>query len=108
MKTTYEKSIEYAEINDDKHCNLSKNFDKFDIAQSFEAGAEFAQRWIRVEDELPNAEGEANRLSEVVIAKCEDLADEVSAYYDTITQDWRIYPSGQIIKTTHWRPIELK
>ena len=75
---------------------------------SFKAGVEFAQRWISVEDELPNAEGEANRLSKVVIAKCEDLADEVSAYYDTITKDWRIYPSGQIIKATNWRPIELK
>ena len=75
---------------------------------SFKAGVEFAQRWISVEDELPNAEGEANRLSKVVMAKCEDLADEVSAYYDTITKDWRIYPSGQIIKATHWRPIELK
>ena len=74
----------------------------------FKAGVEFAQRWISVEDELPNTEGEANRLSKVVIAKCEDLADEVSAYYDTITKDWRIYPSGQIIKATNWRPIELK
>ena len=78
------------------------------VDYGFEAGVEFAQRWISVEDELPNAEGEANRLSKVVIAKCEDLADEVSAYYDTITKDWRIYPSGQIIKATNWRPIELK
>ena len=78
------------------------------FGNGFKAGVEFAQRWISVEILLPNAEGEANGLSKVVIAKCEDLADEVSAYYDTITKDWRIYPSGQIIKATHWRPIELK
>ena len=90
---------------------IKKNHDVVDYLlnkKSFISGVEFAQRWISVEDELPNAEGEANGLSKVVIAKDEDLADEVSAYYDTITKDWRIYPSGQIIKATHWRPIELK
>ena len=75
---------------------------------AFKAGVEFAQRWISVEDELPNADEKTNGLSKVVIAKCEDLADEVSAYYNTINKDWRIYPIGLIIKVTHWRPIELK
>ena len=75
---------------------------------SFKAGVEFAQRWISVEDELPNADEEANGLSKVVIAKCEDLADEVSAYYNIINKDWRTYPTGLIIRVTHWRPIELK
>ena len=74
----------------------------------FKSGVKCAQRWISVEDEFPNADEEANGLSKVVIAKCEDLADEVSAYYNIINKDWRTYPTGLIIRVTHWRPIELK
>lgn len=72
----------------------------------FFRGVLWANRFIKIEDELPNAEDETNGLSKVVIAKCEDLADEVSAYFDTITNEWHIYPSGQIIEVTEWRPIE--
>ena len=103
METIKEGAEIYYQSNEYQKSNSLNRFENI-----FKAGVEFAQRWISVEDELPNTEGEANRLSKVVIAKCEDLADEVSAYYDTITKDWRIYPSGQIIKATNWRPIELK
>ena len=72
----------------------------------FYRGVLWANHFIKIEDVLPNADDESDRFSKVVIAKCEDLADEVSAYYDTITKDWRIYPSGQIIEVTEWRPIE--
>ena len=44
MKKIEEASNDYAQINDDKYCNVSKNFDKYDIAQAFQHGAEFAQR----------------------------------------------------------------
>jgi len=105
MKTTYEKSIEYAEINDDKHCNLSKNFDKFDIAQSFEAGAEFMQkqyeeklRWIRVEDELPN-------LGDDIILKLrEHPLKKYQVWHIADDYDIKLVP----VYATHWRPIELK
>lgn len=72
----------------------------------FYRGVLWANNFINIDDELPNAEREANGLSKVVIAKCEDLADEVSAYYDTITKNWKIYPSGKTILVTEWRPIE--
>ena len=101
MKTTYEKSIEYAEINDDKHCNLSKNFDKFDIAQSFEAGAEFAQRWISVEEELPEYHG----IDFYVLMKNERLdSDDINlGLIEGIDDVENVYQYA-----THWRPIELK
>jgi hypothetical protein len=70
----------------------------------FLRGVLWSNHWIRKEDELP--EGEENRFSKVVICKCEDLTYEVSAYYDTITKGWKIYPGGQAIEVTEWRPIE--
>ena len=77
-----------------------------DSKNGFYQGVLWANHFIKIEDELPNAEKESNGLSKVVIAKCEDLADEVSAYYDTNIKAWRIYPSGQKIEVTEWRPIE--
>lgn len=72
----------------------------------FFRGVLWANRFIKIEDELPNAEAGSFGLSEVVIAKCEDLSNEVTAFYDTMNKDWRIYPNGKIIEVTEWRPIE--
>ena len=100
MKTIEQEAKENCEYNQDSLRQYDKHF-----IEAFKDGVEFAQRWIPIEDELPNADGEANGISKVVIAKSEDLADEVSAYYDSVTKDWKIYPSGQKIEVTEWRPI---
>ena len=80
--------------------------------ESFKAGAEFAQRWISVEEELPD-------IGEEVLVKRELRQGDtwVQHIYSVST---RLAPSGEweSIKwsdvgftrgiVTHWRPIELK
>jgi len=102
MKTIEEVAIEYAEKN--KKTRLSNHITKTD----FKAGVEFFQRWIPVEEELPETENEANGLSKVCICKGEEMADEFAAYYDEFAENWKIYPIGLMTTVTHWRPIEYK
>ena len=80
--------------------------------ESFKAGAEFAQRWIPVDEELPE-------IGEQVLAKKELRHGDtwVQNFYSIVT---RMTPSGEwegvewsdvghtrgIV--THWRLIELK
>ena len=63
----------------------------------FKAGVEFAQRWIPVEEELPNE-------MECVLLKSE--------YLGSINYDVGFLMRGKFKtkngKPTHWRPIELK
>ena len=64
------------------------------IAESFKEGVEFAQRWIPVEEELPE------KLVQVIV-KLED---------GWCTCTW-ITEDGDFafnVKPTHWRPINLK
>ena len=98
MKTIEEKSIEYAEMNDDEHYNNSKNFDKFDIAKAFREGIECAEYWMSGEDELPE-------IGDEIILK---LHEHPFKKYEV----WRIADDYDIklvpVYATHWRPIELK
>ena len=82
------------------------------VSDIFKAGAEFAQRWIPVDEELPE-------IGEQVLAKKElrDGDTWVQNFYSIVT---RMTPSGEWegVKwsdvgftrgiVTHWRPIELK
>lgn len=110
MKAIKDIAEKYAKkVNGDYYNQLYPDSDKTIgevCIQDFEAGVKFAEEWIPVEEELPDAENEANGLSKVVIAKCKKFPDEVSAYYDTIAKRWKTYPCGQVIKVIKWRPIE--
>ena len=113
MKTIEEKARE--------HCNISKgliidederyyrDFQKYD---GFKAGVEFAQRWIPVEEELPE-------VGEMVLTKMEKRHGDtlVQNYYSTATRlenqgEWQtvnwVDHSISFGHITHWRPIELK
>ena len=82
------------------------------FGNGFKAGAEFAQRWIPVDEELPE-------IGEQVLAKKELRHGDtwVQNFYSIVT---RMTPSGEWegVKwsdvgfnrgiVTHWRPIELK
>ena len=85
------KTIEQAQ---DEH-SLYKDGDNF----SFRAGAEFAQRWIPVKEELP----EVKKSDYQVLAK--------SIYgYEILDIDTDTDVEGTISLNdiTHWRPIEIK
>ena len=89
-----------------EHCNIKKDliideeeryykdFQKYD---GFKAGAEFAQRWISVEEELPTE-------LENVLFKSEyegEVLYEVGFLFSG-----KFYVKNKM--PTHWRPIELK
>ena len=66
----------------------------YDCIEMFEAGVQFAQRWIPIEEELPE------KLVQVIV-KFED---------GWCTCTW-ITEDGDFafnVKPTYWRPIELK
>ncbi len=61
---------------------------------AFKRGAEFAQRWIPVEEELPE-----NNEDVLVKTKYRGIKMTMRSY-----NEWVYYGKG----ITHWRPIELK
>ena len=69
------------------------------IDYGFEAGVEFAQRWISVEDELPNG---------YVTLKCEGSRTYVSVDFSGANDVDTQWLAIEYYKATHWRPIELK
>ena len=76
---------------------------------------EFAQRWIDVDDELPdcNIKGEDGvMLSETVLIKVKNNNDmPVVAIYIKVDDDEFFETLGVTVqqkRITHWRPIELK
>ena len=76
---------------------------------SFKAGVEFAQRWISVEDELPEDENKESDFSVCVLAK--DMHSKtMSAYYHFQKRSFysNAFSKSELIGVTHWRPIELK
>ena len=89
MKTIQEAIIEYTNNTDiDEETYIG------DVYNGFMAGVKFAQRWIPIEEELPE------KLVQVIV-KFED---------GWCTCTW-ITEDGDFafnVKPTHWRPIELK
>jgi hypothetical protein len=111
MKTIVQAAAEYAE-------NESSTTRSEQVA--FVDGAVFAQRWIPVEDELP----EVNKqvlvkiqcvLKQLTDRRLDDLFELHSmGHYDGIYKKWFILHSlveknyhCTSWKVTHWRPIEL-
>jgi len=76
------------------------------ITKSFESGVKFAQRWISVDDELPE-EGVLVQVKYIHPAGVqythdyieEDIDDESGKHFKAWHDDYG---------ATHWRPIELK
>ena len=76
------------------------------VSDIFEAGVEFAQRWIPVEEDLPE-------IGEKVITK---MAKDKRTSYGIATrirEEWEINAhwidhTFSNMTITHWRPIDLK
>lgn len=64
----------------------------------FKAGAEFAQRWIPIEEELPEIKDETYKI---LIKN-----DSVDIMFITRYTDIELLRSKEL-GVTHWRPIEL-
>ena len=105
MKTIEDAARDYAESFEDNDYTIETEF-------AFKAGAEFAQRWISVEEELPD-------IGEEVLVKRELRQGDtwVQRFCSVST---RLAPSGEWedVKwsdvghtrgiVTHWRLIEFK
>ena len=89
MKTIEEAAKEYAK---DKYRYIPDMI--FQCENHFEAGVEFAQRWIPVEEDLPEK-------SKQVIVKLKDGWHTCT----WITEDGTFAFN---VKPTHWRYIDLK
>ena len=91
------------------------------VSDIFKAGVEYAQRWIPVQEELPEYTDLKNhnpinvkfttilgeeRVCTATFEKVRRHLFENSPYDDA----WVVYPSGgrRLTTVTHWRPIELK
>lgn len=108
MKTIEEKAIDYCS-------ETEENGYKFVLRspfESFKAGVEFAQRWIPVEEGLPE-------VGDMVLTKMEKRHGDtmVQNYYSTATRlenqgEWQtvnwVDHSISFGHITHWRLIELK
>ena len=107
MLTIEQASVEYSKEQYDHDPIM-----RFQCETHFEAGIEFAQRWISVEEELPP-------IGEMVLTKMEKRHGDtwVQHYYSTATRlenqgEWQdvnwVDHSMSFGHITHWRPIELK
>ena len=111
MKTIEIAALEYAEpiatytyfkgMDDLTYYDLEKC-----MVDSFKSGAEFAQLWIPVEEELPE-------IGEKVITKM--TKDKRTSYgiATRIREEWEINAhwidhTFSHMNITHWRPIDLK
>ena len=101
MKTIEQAAKEYSDrVGGD-------NFAKIELQNSFEAGVEFAQTWIPVDEELPPvmipviAKMSYNlALTNIPAVDC--CVFNGDAWFNAMRQQ---HSNGNV---THWRPIELK
>ena len=102
MKTIEELAKEFSNTKGSQSCKLMREVE-YDTGRfvGFKAGVEFAQRWISVEEELPEYHG----IDFYVLMKNERLdSDDINlGLIEGIDDVENVYQYA-----THWRPIELK
>ena len=96
MKTIEEASVEYSKEQYDHDPIM-----RFQCETHFEAGIEFAQRWISVEEELPP-------LGVPVICKYSMFGKEYHWTGTFYTEERIMHFIKKHLMITHWRLIELK
>ena len=101
MKTIEEAAKEYAEKN--KKARKSDFITKKD----FKAGVEFAQRWIHVEEELPEKFDKNRIINEVLIKSAEEYIN-LGWYEENHKCFYSFSSEYKLDNVTHWRPIEYK
>ena len=73
----------------------------------FKAGVEFAQRWIPIEEELPEQFYEDGETKQVLLKHPNGFIS--TGIYDHSVKGWyNDITNRGFMNATHWRPIELK
>lgn len=103
MKTIEEAAKEYAELQANP---IFRNLEVSIAEKAFNAGVEFAQRWIPVDEELP-------RIGEKVITKMDKDKRTSYGIATRIREEWEIDAhwidhTFSNMTITHWRYIDLK
>ena len=93
MKTIEEAAVAHARIH-----YTGQFVSRADPIESFNAGVEFAQRWIPIEEEFPEP------ASFVVAKKKNGII--LGLYYNA-DKEFMYNQEDQTSQVTHWRPIEL-
>ena len=109
MKTIEEAAIEYINYKYKEFALLDiigEDTSIKDLSSDFIAGAEFAIKWIPVEEELP-------QIGEKVITKMNKDKRTSYGIATRIREEWEINAhwidhTFSNMTITHWRPIELK
>ena len=94
MKTIEEAAIDYALSREDNDYTI-------ETEMAFEAGIEFAQRWIPVEEELPP-------LGVPVICKYSMFGTDCHWTGSFYSEERIMHFINRYLKITHWRPVNLK
>jgi len=76
------------------------------ITKSFESGVKFAQRWISIDDELPEIKNERYQIFIKRAFKIDPY--EVFSISPLIKSKENLIEIFSEFSVTHWRPIELK
>lgn len=104
MKKVEEAAIEFAnDIRENSLSGSNAGKQQYQAGRKigFKSGVEFAQRWIPVEEELP----ETNEFYESKICLVKNTYGDVDvARYYSNTKLWYLNSSDFVV--THWRPIE--
>lgn len=104
METIEDLALDYVN-------SASITFPEEAVKKAFKAGAEFAQRWISVDDELPPCSDEDILIKGIDYRGIEGMCDigYMHSSPNNIPKKENFIPlSGEIIKVTHWRYLELK
>lgn len=108
MKTIEEAAIMYEES---KVYKINSGGTKGNVISAFKKGAEFVQRWISIEKELPEF-----NLHVLVICEFSSGKQDYAVLKRIASRDsakgwqWSSISSNSFfaLKITHWRPIERK
>ena len=107
MKKIEEGAEIYYQSNEYQKSNSLNRFDNI-----FKAGVEFAQRWISVEDELPEFDKSKypNGDFEIFLVKMAtgSISHKIKYCVANLIAEGRWSCESDWNVVTHWRPIELK
>jgi hypothetical protein len=113
MKTIEEAAIEYTQTAVAEQILHDYGIDVF--VRAFLSGVEFAQRWISVDEELPEnaiettTEGNYKYTTSPVLVKTRNGQYTIAKRKEFLNHGWRWSGSGTFNDSvTYWRPIELK
>ena len=102
MKTIEDAARDFLGLNESNPNYTHTIKDEFELS-IFKAGVEFAQRFIPIEEELPEIDESGE--SDLILMKIDHFV-----YVGNYTEDgeWVELITGEKYTPTHWRQIELK